>query len=192
LTPGGAPRLKTLQTKRLSLEAWNEQYREPWRTICRDPEVMRFIGAGEVWETAEADDVFDRMVAHWREYGFGWRSLLLKTTNAWLGFAGLNVVGPGVEGVAAEEVEIGWWLIRSAWGQGYATEAASAVRDEGFDRVGLDRLIARLQPKNAASARVAEKIGMTRERKATGRQGEALYVYCLDRKDFKRQLRQEQ
>ena len=53
-------------------------------------------------------------------------------------------------------------------------------RDEGFERVGLAHVIARIQPPNVASARVAERIGMRVDRETTGRSGEALRIYTLD------------
>ena len=102
------------------------------------------------------------MLAHWRERGFGWRSLLDRATGDWLGFIGLNVVGP-VEGVASEEVEIGWWLVRSAWGRGFAREGAEAARDEGFDRVGLNQMIARRDARFAGWRRL-EIFSATRQR----------------------------
>jgi RimJ/RimL family protein N-acetyltransferase len=180
--------MATLETERLLLERWDERHREPWRLICRDSEVMRFIGLGQPWESAEADEVFDAMLRHWRERGFGWRAVLDRARGDWLGFVGLNVVGSGVEGVASDEVEIGWWLVRSAWGRGYASEGAAAARDEGFEHFGLDRMLARLQHANRASSRVAEKIGMRLVREGTGRQGETLLIYCLERAEWKRQL----
>jgi RimJ/RimL family protein N-acetyltransferase len=178
--------VENLDTKRLILEPWHARHRAPWRRICRDPEVMRSIGAGEVWAAEKADEVFDRALEHWESHGFGWRSALDKTTREWLGFAGLNYVGPGTDGVAPEEVEIGWWIIRERWGRGYASEGAAALRNEGFARVGLVRMIARLQPANTASARVAEKIGMSFEREAAGRAGERLVIYALSRDAWER------
>ena len=62
-----------------------------------------------------------------------------------------------------EEVEIGYRLARPFWGQGYATEAATAVRDYAFDTLHLPRLIALIDPSNVASMGVAEKLGMVRE-----------------------------
>ncbi len=50
-------------------------------------------------------------------------------------------------------IEIGWWLIPSAWGCGFATEGAVAVRDEAFADLGLDRIVARDQPANVHSVR---------------------------------------
>lgn len=172
--------MRTLETGRLLLEPWDERWREDWRLICRDPEVMRFIARGEVWDTERADEVFDRALSHWREHGFGWRSALEKATESWLGFVGLNYIGPGIEGVEPGEVEIGWWIVRPAWRRGFATEGALAIRDEGFERVGLERMIARLQPANPASARVAEKIGMRFARAAIGQDSEALHLYALE------------
>ncbi len=58
------------------------------------------------------------------------------------------------------DVEIGWRFARHAWGQGYATEAARAVMRHGFDTVGLDRIVAVLDPENERSRRVCEKLGM--------------------------------
>jgi RimJ/RimL family protein N-acetyltransferase len=58
------------------------------------------------------------------------------------------------------EIEMGWHIRKAFWNQGLATEAALATRDLGFDRFGLDRLIALIDPMNVASLRVAKKIDM--------------------------------
>ncbi|MSR60370.1 MAG: N-acetyltransferase [Planctomycetaceae bacterium] len=62
------------------------------------------------------------------------------------------------------ETEIGYRLARPHWGRGYATEAARALRDYGFGTLSLARLIALIDPRNAASIRVAEKIGLRYEK----------------------------
>jgi RimJ/RimL family protein N-acetyltransferase len=120
----------------------------------------------------------------------GWRSALDKATGDWLGFVTLNYIGPGTQGFGTDGVEIGWWIIRAAWGRGYASEGAAAIRDEAFERIGLDRIIARLQPANVASAH-AEKIGMSFHCDTTGRVGEVLRIYALDRSEWSRQLQRE-
>ena len=58
-------------------------------------------------------------------------------------------------------IEADWLLARDQWGKGYATEAARAVLDHGFREVGLDRIVACVYPDNAASIRVAERLGFT-------------------------------
>jgi RimJ/RimL family protein N-acetyltransferase len=173
-----------LETPRLVLEPWDVRHRRSFQAICRDPEVMRFIGPGATWEQRQADEVFDRELRRWHEHGFGWRSAIDRVSAEWLGFIGLNHRTPGAVEMAPDEVEIGWWLVRSAWGRGLASEAAAQVGDEGFERVGLDRIIARLQPANVASARVAEKIGMVLDRETTGRHGEQVLIYALTRDDW--------
>ena len=177
--------MRALETRRLLLDPWAERHRRAWREICRDPEVMRYIGPGETWDVRQADEVFDRALAHWEQHGFGWRSVLDKATGDWLGFVGLNYPGPGAIEIPPDEVEIGWWIVRRVWGRGYATEGAAASRDEGFERIGLDRIIARLQPANLASARVAQKIGMRPERETMGRHGEPVLIYALGRSGWR-------
>jgi ribosomal-protein-alanine N-acetyltransferase len=59
-----------------------------------------------------------------------------------------------------EQVELGYHLARAAWGNGYATEVASALRAYGFETLGLRRIVGVVLPDNHASRRVPEKIGM--------------------------------
>jgi ribosomal-protein-alanine N-acetyltransferase len=62
------------------------------------------------------------------------------------------------------EIEVGFRLVRSCWGKGYATEAAGAVRDYAFDMLTVSRLISLVDPQNIASIRVVEKLGMCYEK----------------------------
>lgn len=57
--------------------------------------------------------------------------------------------------------DLGYWIAKPRWGRGYATEAARAVRDYGFEALGLDRIRACHFTRNPASGRVLEKVGMT-------------------------------
>lgn len=172
-----------IQTERLVLEPWDERWLDDWIGLCQDPEVMRYIGPGMTWEPETARAVFRRALDHWHEHGFGWRAPIDKATGTWLGLAGLNYLSTGSDDVA-EDVEIGWWLIPSAWGKGLATEAASAVRDEAFARLKLDRIVGRYQPANVASGRIMERLGMTHEQDTTGKYGEPLRIYSLTRADW--------
>jgi RimJ/RimL family protein N-acetyltransferase len=72
----------------------------------------------------------------------------------------LGFVGLGAHPAAPGDVEIGWRLVRAAWGRGIATEAALAVRDLAFDDLALPRLVSVAQPENAASLAVMRRIGM--------------------------------
>jgi len=61
------------------------------------------------------------------------------------------------------KVEVGWRLDRSAWGQGYASEAATAAVAYGFDLVGLDEIVSITAAVNAPSRAVMERLGMSRD-----------------------------
>jgi len=77
------------------------------------------------------------------------------------------------------EVEIAYDLNREFWGQGYATEAAAAVRDFAFGELGLQRIVSYIVPENIASRRVAEKIGLSEEKQFM-KDGRLHIVYALD------------
>jgi hypothetical protein len=75
-----------------------------------------------------------------------------------VGFAGLDDVD---EEMPFTGVEVGWRLAHSAWGHGYATEAALACLDFGFERIGLDEILALTTVSNVRSQAVMRRIGMT-------------------------------
>ena len=143
-------------TERLLLRHFHILDLEPMIQVFGDPEVMRF-GDGvqsEEWVQAWLNSCLERYHETW---GFGPYAVVRKQDQRVIGYCGLFYF-PDINGQA--EVEIGYRLARSAWGQGYATEAVSAVRDYAFRTLGLKRLIAIIDPSNIASIHVAEKIGM--------------------------------
>jgi RimJ/RimL family protein N-acetyltransferase len=79
-----------------------------------------------------------------------------------IGFVG--VAHPTFLPELADRPELGWRLSSSSWGNGYATEAALAARDDAFTRLGLDELISIVHPDNDRSRRVTTKVGMKIER----------------------------
>ncbi|HVR35155.1 MAG TPA: GNAT family N-acetyltransferase [Methylomirabilota bacterium] len=77
------------------------------------------------------------------------------------------------------EVELIYVLASDYWGRGYATEAASAVRDHGLQRLGCKRLVSLIAPQNAASERVARKVGMTFEADTIRPNGKRMRLYAI-------------
>lgn len=181
--PSGEAR-GSLLSERLSLEPLREEHRPVWRRLCSHDEVMRHIGSGGSWDSARADETFDRALAHWCEHGFGRRAVRERKSSQWIGFASLNYVGPGAVEVPREEIEIGCLLFPSAWGRGYASEAVHLLFGEAFARVKLQRIIARTNTANRASARAVAKSGMRLEREALGRHGERVAIYELTRAEW--------
>ena len=123
------------------------------RVFC-DPEAMRFYPKPFDYQMVRA--WINRNIWRYAHHGFGLWALVLKKGDELIGDCGLVV--QEVDGV--KEVEIGYHVRRDLWGQGFATEAAQACRDYGFNQLGFDRLISLIHPANIASRRVAEKNGM--------------------------------
>ena len=63
-----------------------------------------------------------------------------------------------------DDVDIGYAYLPRYWSKGYAIEAALAMKDHARDAIGLKRLVAVVDPQNAGSIRLVEKLGMTFER----------------------------
>jgi RimJ/RimL family protein N-acetyltransferase len=149
-----------LLTQRLRLRRWLARDEAPMAAINRDPEVARYLNRPS--DEAAVAAFFGEVAAHWDTYGYGFYAVdLLGVEERFVGFAGFS--HPTFIPAVADRPELGWRLARSAWGAGLATEAATAVLRDGFDRLGLSELIAVIHPENARSRRVATKLGMREE-----------------------------
>ncbi len=149
-----------LTTERLSLRHFHLLDAEAMMPVFGDPEVMRF---GDGVKTPEwvREWTLTCLERYYQRWGFGPYAVVEKQSQELIGYCGLFYF-PDVGG--KPEVEIGYRLRRSAWGKGFATEAACAVRDFAFNSLGMQRLIALIDPDNIASIRVAEKLGMQYEK----------------------------
>lgn len=151
--------MSVLQTKRLTLRHFEQTDDQALACVFADPEVMRF-GDG-VKSNEWIQDWLSRCIHdHYHKRGWGPFAVIENSSGDLIGYCGLFYF-PDING--EPEIELGYRLARKAWGQGYATEAVRAVRDFAFSSLGLTRLIAMIDPGNAASIRVAEKAGMKYE-----------------------------
>ena len=146
-----------LQTPRLSLRRWLPGDEAEIAVIDADPEVTRYLNP----PVTPAARFSERCMEHWEEHGFGFFAVELREEPApdrFIGFVGVGY--PAFLPELARRPELGWRLARDSWGRGLATEAAVAVREDAFERLGLDELISIIHPDNAASKRVATKVGL--------------------------------
>lgn len=134
------------------------QDRDALMDVFGDAEVMRF-GDG-VQTRGWVQEWLRRCIESYRRRDFGPYAVVEKGSGNLIGYCGLFYF-PDVN--RQPEIEIGYRLARSAWGKGYATEAARAVQEYAFNTLNIKRLIAIIDPSNVASIHVAEKIGMQYE-----------------------------
>ncbi|MFD3264974.1 GNAT family N-acetyltransferase [Phenylobacterium ferrooxidans] len=134
-----------METTRLRLRQLTPDDLEHLVALHGDPEVMAFItGAGETREIVETRSLPDLLSR---------RTWLLFEAETFLGWASLRLEG--------DEAELGYRLIRAAWGRGYASEVARALVDLGFRQLGLARIWGQTMAVNLGSRRVMEKAGLT-------------------------------
>ncbi len=159
-----------LRTKRLLLRLATLDDLDAYAPIFADPEVMRFIGDGSLRSPERVARSIERSAELFAERGLG---VLLAIDRATGEILGDCFVVPVMRSGAdpkdlrdrGPEVELGYRLKRSAWGKGYATEAARAVLEWalGPDGPRLSEVIGLTYPENAASQKVLLKAGFERK-----------------------------
>jgi RimJ/RimL family protein N-acetyltransferase len=144
-------RLPTFRTPRLTVRPRMMDDLEACMAMDRDPEVTRFLPGP--WTDPVAHRVFiEQRMRHAYPIGMGYWSIVApEGFVGWVLLTPLDLHGP--------EIEIGWRLVREAWGRGYATEAARPVLHHALITLRLPEVIADIDPANAASVKVARKLG---------------------------------
>ncbi len=168
--------MRELLTARLRLRGFRQDDLAALVEMNRDPEVMRYIRAvgSEEEETRKAaaliSDNQDRPLGIWaaedrEDRGFLGAAMLIRLPDA-------------------DDIEVGYRLVKAAWGRGLATEAALCLRDHGFEELGLEEIVAVADPGNTASHKVLRKIGLSFRglRRAYGVDG--LHFFGLTRGDW--------
>jgi [ribosomal protein S5]-alanine N-acetyltransferase len=164
-----------LITPRLRMRPFTEADHDAIHAVYSDPDVMRYVGHGahrSMAETLRALRVYaDILAAH----GYSFLAVVERDGDALVGDAGLNPLGG-----RGPDIELGYTVARVSWGRGYATEVGRALVDHAFTALGVPRVVAQVEPANAASRHVLEKLGMTprEERLAYGRPH---LLYAVDR-----------
>jgi RimJ/RimL family protein N-acetyltransferase len=149
-----------LATERLVIRRYREDDATALHEVFGSPEVMKWTPSPPSKDVAETAQRLARTMAFTERQppGMGLWALELKESGGFLGQVGLfPVEGKG------PDVEVAYELAPRAWGHGYATEAARALVDYGFEELGLRRIVALILPDNARSRNVASKCGMTLE-----------------------------
>lgn len=152
-----------LETPRLRLRPWQADDRPALERMVRDTDMMRYVTGGRIWSDDAVDELLERQARHLAAYGVCFCAAELKAGGEVVGLVGLQPLDSG-------EFELGWWIWKAHWGHGLATEAGAAFVAYARETMGLDTLVAVIDPPNAASRAVAEKLGLHFECLKSGRE----------------------
>jgi ribosomal-protein-alanine N-acetyltransferase len=144
-----------LETKRLILRVMQPSDFDGLKKIFGDPKVMASFNATP-FNDEQMRSWLEGRLNHQARHGYSLFSVILKSEGILIGDCGLE----NMELESGHETELGYDFRSDYWNQGYATEAASAVRDFAFDTLALPALISLIRVGNEASRRVSQKIGM--------------------------------
>ena len=147
-----------LDTERLILRRFTPDDLDGLTALDADPDVMRFINGGRPTPREEMrDDYLPFWLAFYdRGDAWGFWAAIERETGRFLGWFHLRPLLKD----PADEPELGYRLIRDAWGRGYATEGSRALVDKAFGELGARRVHASAMKANTGSWRVMEHVGM--------------------------------
>ena len=150
-----------IETQRLLLRLPEAPDAQALMEIHLDPEVL---AQGLVTLTAPPGGIdvalrnIDGMLRHWRHYNYGRWSVVERGTGEVIGCVGF------FHRQEEAEIELGWIVRRSHWGNGFATEAARAAIDWAWQSTTINHIVSLTRPDDARSQRVAEKCGQQFEK----------------------------
>ena len=170
----------SMETERLLLRPMSADAVEAHITMMQDPRTARFLSPnGEPRARSEDWRAAASMLGHWQIRGFGFFTVIEKSTGEWVGRVGpwMPDGWPGLE--------CGWSIIPDRWGLGYAPEAAVATIRWTFNQFpDLSRIISVIDPGNANSQAVARKIGETKSAEIFEFWGHRLEVWEAAREEW--------
>jgi RimJ/RimL family protein N-acetyltransferase len=149
-----------LETERLVLRQFTEEDVDNLVELDSDPDVMHFINGGRPTPRHEIEgEVLPAFLGYYERFaGYGFWAAIEKSSGRFVGW--FHFRPPKGDHPHPDEVELGYRLVKSAWGKGYATEGSQALVDKGFADLGVHRVVAFTMVVNVTSRRVMEKAGL--------------------------------
>lgn len=145
-----------LETPRLYLRRFTDSDEDALLIyeLNSDNEVLRYLHEQPLRDKADAKEILRNTILPQYEKNLGRWAIHVKDTDMFIGWCGLK------QRPELDETDLGYRLKKSAWGRGYATEAAAFCIKYGFGKLNLPILTARAHPENTASLIILQKIGM--------------------------------
>jgi len=170
--------MQIAETARLILRELTPADAEDFYRIYNDAETMKFQGDLPENYSVEVERYYigRHIEIYYAARGFGIWAVILKENNRLIGRCGL--IFQEIE--SGKEIEVSYLIEREFWNRGIATEAALAAVKLGFEKYNFQRIVAIIHPRNTASVRVAEKIGMRLERKVKFKKFDEVNLYVIN------------
>lgn len=118
-----------------------------------DPEVVKYVHEPPTTKENVAD-ILRNIILPQYELGLGRWAVHLKTTEEFIGWAGLKYLSE------RDEIDLGYRFMKKYWGNGYASEAAAACIRYGLEQLKLEKIHGKAHVENTASLKVLQKCGM--------------------------------
>jgi RimJ/RimL family protein N-acetyltransferase len=147
-----------LETERLVLRQFTEDDVDNLVELDSDPDVMHFINGGRPTPRREIEsDVLPAFLDYYERFaGYGFWAAIEKSSGRFVGWFHFRPA----KAAQPNEVELGYRLLKSVWGKGYATEGSQALIHKGFAELGVQRVVAFTMVVHVASRRVMERAGL--------------------------------
>lgn len=145
-------------SERLGFRNWNKSDLVPFTSMNQDENVMEFFP--NKLNVQESEGLINRLSDHFDQHGYTFYAVDELASNSFIGFIG--IINMHMDTDFTPGVEIGWRLMKSAWGKGYATEGARKCLEYGFSELGFSNIYSFTPLSNVRSEQVMKKIGMNK------------------------------
>lgn len=148
-----------LSTERLALSPPEAGDAAAVFAVAGDPRTVAHNPSDMLMNEQAADELLTRWIQHWDEHGFGYWCVRLHRSDQLIGYSGIKRMTSRGQPV----LNLIYRFTPEVWGNGYATEAGTAVVDWASQQLPAETLLARVRPENHPSRNVALKLGLRRD-----------------------------
>lgn len=166
-----------LETERLIIRQFTPDDVDRLIELRSDDDVAWGLGGARVQTREFNESRLKFAMDCYEKYGFGMCAMIWKETGDFFGWSGLQPLED------SGEIEVGYGMAKEYWRRGIGYECAMAWLDYGFNKMGLERIVAVALPENEGSWRIMEKCGMKYEKTAT-HYGSELVFYAVSIEEF--------
>ncbi|WP_234108676.1 GNAT family N-acetyltransferase [Chryseobacterium sp. R2A-55] len=174
-----------IETERLILRELVPEDSERMFLLDSSHEVMKYLGMKPLTKIEETAEIIQKIRQQYMDNGIGRWAVVDKTTDLLIGWSGLKILKEKTNGYQ-NVYELGYRFLPDFWGRGYATEAAAACLNYGFENLNLEVIYAYATTDNHASNNVLRKLGFTETETFVDPSDDAeCFWFALKREDFK-------